>query len=189
MARTRTPRLNLWRWSAEGDVQTRTDFDDTAAELEARVAKFGQGTLAGKGAAGAANAGTFWAITDAAGGGVLGDVYYSNGAAWSLVATIDTLRARLVTAAADLLVGSGPGTVARLPKSGVDGRVLTESAAAPYGMDWLSLPAGVVVGGAAPTTSKPGDVGAQGASAAAARLDHRHGREPRWRRSFLTMGA
>lgn len=185
MARTRSLRFNLWRWSDDADFQTRADFDDSAAEIEARGAKYGQGTLAAKGAAGAANVGTFWRITDAAGGGVLGDVYYSDGATWDLVATADTVKARMVTAVADLLVGSGPGAIAKLPKSGVDGRVLMENAASPYGMDWLPIPASVTVGGAAPTTSKPGDAAAQGADARAARLDHRHGREPRFRRTFL----
>lgn len=188
MARTRSPRFNLWRWSSDADVQQRTDFDDDNAEIEARGAKFGQGTLAGKGAAAAGNAGTFWTITDAAGGGVLGDVYYSSGAAWALVATLDTLKARLVTAAADLLVGSGPGAVARLPKSGVDGRVLMESAAAPYGLDWLPIPASVTVGGAAPTSTAPGDEAAEGAAAQAARRDHLHGHRTPFAELFLHGG-
>lgn len=38
MTRSRTTRLNLWRWSSDGDTQSRQDFDDISAELEARVA-------------------------------------------------------------------------------------------------------------------------------------------------------
>lgn len=106
MAKSLTARFGLQRWSADADTQARSEFDNDNAQLEAKAAMFGQGTLAAKGAASAANAGTFWTITDAAGGGVLNDLWYSTGAAWIHVGTASFVRGTVALTVATSAPGS-----------------------------------------------------------------------------------
>lgn len=82
MAVTLTPRLRIPRWPLGSDPFTRAQRNTTADELEARVALYGQGTLGARPAATAEYAGTYYTVTDPAGGGRLGALYYCTGTAW-----------------------------------------------------------------------------------------------------------
>jgi hypothetical protein len=81
MAVTPTLRLLLNTWTAGTDAFTRAQRNADAARLEAVVPMYGQGTIGARPAATAANAGTFYTVTDATGGGILGAFYYCQGAA------------------------------------------------------------------------------------------------------------
>lgn len=83
MAVTSSPRTGLTRWSAATDPFTRAQVDGDNAELEAKVALYGQGLFNDRPAAGVP--GRFYHASDAPGGGADGLVYYDTGAAWRLV--------------------------------------------------------------------------------------------------------
>lgn len=87
MARSRTSRFNLWRWSSDADTQQRSDFDDISAEIEARGAKASHGAIGARPTADASNRDSFFLVTDATGGGVVGTLYYCDGATWTKFAS------------------------------------------------------------------------------------------------------
>lgn len=82
MSVTATTRFGLPRWSAGTDPLTRAQIDGAMAAIEAEAASYGQGTIAARPAASAANQGLFYTVNDATGGGTLGAVYYCDGATW-----------------------------------------------------------------------------------------------------------
>lgn len=82
MAVEKTERLGVTRWPLGTDPYRRQQRNEDADALEAVVAKYGAGTLAALPAPAPANAGTYYTVTDPAGGGRLGALYYSTGSAW-----------------------------------------------------------------------------------------------------------
>jgi hypothetical protein len=86
MARSLTSRLGLQRWSADSDTQQRSDFDNDNAQLESLVAKAAHGAIGARPASSAAMADSFYLITDATGGGVIGTLYYCDGTTWTVFA-------------------------------------------------------------------------------------------------------
>lgn len=83
MAESFTTRLHLPRWSnSAADTFSRNELDTAMGDLEARVPRYGNGTIALRPAADAAHLGTFYTVTDPAGGGILGATYFCDGALW-----------------------------------------------------------------------------------------------------------
>lgn len=82
MAESFTTRLHLPRWTAAGDTLNRAELDGAFSDLEARVPRYGNGTIGARPAAAAAYAGTYYTVTDPAGGGTLGATYFCDGATW-----------------------------------------------------------------------------------------------------------
>lgn len=91
MAESTTTRLALPRWTAAGDTLNRAELDTAFANLEARVPRYANGTLAARPAAAAAYAGTYYTVTDATGGGVLGTTYFCDGATWLTVGSASSV--------------------------------------------------------------------------------------------------
>lgn len=75
MTVSKTPRLNLTRWSADSDPWDRADFDGDNAELEARVVIRSEGTLAARPASTAGSAGRYYYATD------VDELYYDTSSA------------------------------------------------------------------------------------------------------------
>jgi hypothetical protein len=99
-------------------------------------------------------------------------------------------------AAVGALYGQGPATDRPAATADRVGRFYwsTDGAALFYctGAAWVQVNATTTVtvgGGVTPSSSRPADPAAEGSSGTAARADHVHGREPRYARHFLTMGA
>lgn len=78
--KTTTNRLGQTRWSAGTDTVIRTDFDTDAANLEARVLVFSQGTLAARPAPG--TVGRFYTVVGDSTAPNNGRQFYDNGTAW-----------------------------------------------------------------------------------------------------------
>lgn len=105
MAVELTTRLRIPRWPLGTDPYLRSQRNATADELEARVALYGSGTLAARPAPAAANAGTYYTVTDPTGGGTVGALYYSDGTKWT-----EAGGASAVDAAARLMTPGSPFT-------------------------------------------------------------------------------
>lgn len=82
MAVTATPRFALPQWGAGTDPFTRAQMNAAFAALEASGARYGKGTITARPAASAANEGLLYVVTSATGGGVVGSMYFCDGAAW-----------------------------------------------------------------------------------------------------------
>lgn len=81
--KTLSPRFGLQRWSNDADTQQRSEFDNDNGQIDALAVKGGHGTIGARPAPTAEWADGLWLITDAAGGGVVGTLYYCDGAAWT----------------------------------------------------------------------------------------------------------
>jgi hypothetical protein len=148
VAKSLTARLGLQRWSADSDTQSRSEFDNDAAQLESLVAKAAHGAIGARPAAAAAWADSFFLITDATGGGTVGMLYYCDGATWTPFHST-----ALVDAKGDLLVGSADNTVVR-KAVGADGTVLTADAASAGGVKWASAAPVAHAARAVPTSAQ-----------------------------------
>lgn len=80
MAKTTTPRVLQTRWSSGSDVVLRTDFDTDAANIDAMVAVYGQGTLSARPAAG--TPGRYYFVVGDATEANNDRLYYDTGTAW-----------------------------------------------------------------------------------------------------------
>lgn len=82
MAKTLSPRFGLQRWSADGDTQTRTEFDDAHAQLEALALKVLDGDQAARPAAAGGGGVNDLTLFVATAGTETGRATYSDGVAW-----------------------------------------------------------------------------------------------------------
>lgn len=80
MAESTTTRVAVHRWTADSDTPNRSDFDDSFANIESKVAIYAEGAIGSRPAAGVH--GKFWASTSGSDSGTL---YYDNGTAWVVV--------------------------------------------------------------------------------------------------------
>lgn len=165
MAETRTARLNLPQWGAGTDGPSRDDFNNAFADLESRVPRYGQGTLAARPAAAAAYAGTFYLVTGDLAPGVNNNVlWYCTGSAWVRIGSniYDVLARPSAVGNVGLAVQAASGQTANIFEGRAsDGTVrfwLSPTGHA-YAADLITT-GGIGIGGGASIT---GDVGVGGA--------------------------
>ncbi|MCU1588789.1 MAG: hypothetical protein JWP11_45 [Frankiales bacterium] len=82
MSITQTPRFGIDRAGAGTDPFGRGQLLDFIDNVESTAARSLHGAIGDRPAAAAAEVDTFFTVTDAAGGGVVGTVYYCTGATW-----------------------------------------------------------------------------------------------------------
>lgn len=82
MAKSRTPRMGVTRWTSGTDTVRRLDFDDAYANIEKNGAMYVQGTLANRPAAGVEGR-FYWVTGDSPSNN--GKAYYDNGASWTVL--------------------------------------------------------------------------------------------------------
>ena len=80
MAKSLTARFGLQRWSSSSDTQQRSEFDNDSAQIEALALIARQGVASARGSAATWPRSPYKA-TDT------GDLWYSDGTAWALLAT------------------------------------------------------------------------------------------------------
>lgn len=81
MTLTKSPRLQITRWSAGSDPVARTDFDSDSEQLEENAAMYAQGTLTARPAAGIE--GRFYVVKGDLTTSNNGKLFYDNGTIWS----------------------------------------------------------------------------------------------------------
>jgi len=130
MTVSQTTRLALYRWSEDSDSFTRSQMDDSHANLEARVARFISGTVLPAGAAQYAR--TLFYKTDTQ------KLYYYNAedntGSWVEVIA-DLLSVNTVNAKGDILVGTADNTVS-VRSVGTNDQILMADSAQATGLKW-----------------------------------------------------